>query len=130
MLDSRSIVRTYLLTVTALTSLVSTRIYGTSVAPEGVALPLVTMQRLGGPGSHWVIGGYIEPSISFKCWSNTPAGAEALYEALFDALNVIRSTTVGSNVIKYAVENAAAQDFADLDSERFYVQTSWRFGIN
>jgi len=131
MIDTRDVIRDYALSLSSVTDVIGQKFFMTTVIAEGDSPPCVSCQRLGGPGLHTDIGGLVEPIMSFKAWGLTPIGAESVYTVMGDAFEDLKDapTTVGSRVIKSAVEVLAPQDFPDLDSEYHFVNFGWRFKI-
>jgi len=118
MIDSNKAIRVYLLTQTALTALVSTRIYNPAL-PAGYTLPAIAYQIRGGNSDPY-IPGIIEPSVQFKCYDDDPVGARAVYRALYDALQGIQDITVGSYKILSSREEGQGQDLIDPDVPHLY----------
>ena len=73
----------YLVTVPALTALVSSRVYPL-VLPQNAALPAIAYQRISGPREHSHSGpsGLAHPRIQLACWAATYAEAKAVAAAL------------------------------------------------
>ena len=122
--DTNTILRTYLLTQTGLTGLVSTRIYCPR-APENATLPNVTFFTRGGTSTPY-IPDLPSPSVQIDCWADDSIEARRIYRALYDALQGIQNVTVGSNKILSAIEEVQGQDLVDTDIPgRFRVLSFW-----
>ena len=65
--DINAIIRAYLITQTALTALVGTRIYCPRL-PEKATLPAISFFTRGGTSTPY-IPGIPEPSVQFDCWA-------------------------------------------------------------
>jgi len=83
--------RTYLLTKTGLTDLVSTRIHRGN-AVQGSALPYVTYSLQGKETEHTAEGAASVAVYFFEvnCWGKTPTAAEAVYEQVRLAIDGYR----------------------------------------
>ena len=126
--DTNTILRTYLLTCTTLTALVSTRIYCPR-APENATLPNVTFFTRGGRATPY-IPDLPSPSVQVDCWADDPIEARTIYRALYDNLQGIQNTTVVVGATTYhiasAIEEVHGQDLVDTDIPgRFRVLSFW-----
>jgi len=119
--DSSSVVMSYLRTVTALTALVGTRIYGLRL-PESPTLPAVVFQARGGQANP-EIPDLAAPSYQFTCWGGTQREARQVYRALYDGLQGLSNQAVGDNMIVSAVEEVQGQEMIDPDTEWHFVLT-------
>jgi hypothetical protein len=132
MIDANIAIRNYLLTQTALTALVGTRIYAPlkkdtkAVVPDlpvGTTLPAVTFIIRGGTSTPYTPG-ITEPSFQFKCFDNDPIDARTVYRALYDSLQGIQNVTVGTYHILSAIEEVQGQDLQDpVIPNLYYVLT-------
>lgn len=95
MKDAIEYFRAVLVSKTAITSLVSTRVYG-ELLPKGYTLPAI---RIEGDGGGWTSteAPIQERSIAVECWAATPTAAKTLWKAVYDALSAFpeHSATVG-----------------------------------
>ena len=129
--DTNTILRTYLLTQTALTDLVvddDERIYCPR-APENAKLPNVTFLTRGGRSTPY-IPDLPSPSVQIDCWADDPVDARVIYRRLYDALQGIQNVEVNGNVILSAIEEVQGQDLVDTDIPgRFRVLSFWEIMI-
>ena len=126
--DTNTILRTYLLTQTDLTDLVSTRIYCPR-APENAELPNITFFTRGGRSTPY-IPDLLSPSVQIDCWADDSIEAREVYRALYDALQGIQNVAVGSNTILSVIEEVQGQDLIDTDIPgRFRVLSFWEIII-
>ncbi len=120
--DANSIVREFLVNQTALTDVVSTRIWSPRL-PENAELPAIGFFTRGG-SSHPYIPGLVMPSIQFDCWGDTPIAAREAYGALYDVLQGIQMQAVtvdGSGyTILSAIEEIRGQDLQDVDIQKYF----------
>ena len=126
--DTNTIIRTFLLAQTTLTTVVSTRIYWPTL-PENEALPAISFNTRGGDSSPY-IPKIVSPSVQFNCWAEDtatmtgPVAARQVYRALFDVLQGIQmqTVTVGSTnyIIHSAIEEVQGQDLQDIDIPTYY----------
>lgn len=116
MTDVKEILRTFLLSKTAVTDLVGQRIYGLNIPEKENTWPAITISRNGGTtphGEHSIN----DPNVQIKIWAETSISAEAVYAAVHDALNGLQMETVGSATIKSAYESVMAHDSIDPETE-------------
>jgi hypothetical protein len=118
MIDANKAIRDFLVTQTGLTALVSTRIYNPSLK-AGYTLPAIAYSIRGGVSDPY-IPGIISPSVQFRCYDDNPIDARAVYRALYDALQGIQNTTIGSYKILSAREESQGQDMRDPDNSNLY----------
>ena len=122
LLDSNKIIRTYLTTsstrVDPLITLVGDRIYCPRL-PENAALPAVGFFTRGGSANPY-IPDMPNPSVQFDCWADNPIGAREVYRALYDALQGLEYTAVGSNFILSAIEEVQGQDLVDSEIPNWF----------
>ncbi len=113
--NTNSIIRAYLVTVTALTDVVSTRIYYPRL-PENATLPAIGFLTRGGTSTPY-IPGIPEPSVQFDCWADNPITARQVYGLLYDALQGIQNQDVVFDGTTYkihsAIEEVQGQDLVD-----------------
>ena len=95
MIDTNSVVRTYLATCGALTGLVGARIYCPRL-PENATLPAISFFTRGGTSTPY-IPGMPSPSIQFDCWADNSMEARKVYQALYDSLQGIQNISVASS---------------------------------
>ena len=126
--DTNKIIRTYLLTDTALVALVGQRIYCPRL-PENATLPAVGDFTRGGTSTPYSPG-IPEPSVQFDCWASNPIDAREVYGTLYDALQGIQNITVGSYKILSAIEEVQGQDLVDVEIPNYFrVLTFFRIVI-
>lgn len=89
----QSAMRAKLLADATIAGLVSTRIYG-SYAPEGAALPYVTLQQIGGDSEHSLTGETRLASAIYQtnAWAATVDSALAIADAIRREIAGIRGT--------------------------------------
>ncbi len=120
--DTNTIIRTYLLTQTTLTALVSQRIYCPRL-PENADLPAVGFFTRGGI-SNPHIEKIVSPSVQFDCWADNPIDARKVYDALFTALQGIQMTDVVVGGTTYAIlsaiEEVQGQDLVDEEIPDYF----------
>jgi hypothetical protein len=99
MADIGKAIRTRLLSVSAVTDLVSTRIYPLTL-PQGVTMPAVRYQRVSGNSDPHVTGttGAATARLQFDIFANTYAGAEALRDAIREAIDQYTGTSSGVTI--------------------------------
>jgi hypothetical protein len=118
MINDSQKVRSYLLTKTALTALVSSRIYAERNNPPPGYTPgiggAITFKRRGGAPDY--SGALVVPSYQFKCYAATEADANQVYRALYDALQEGKSAD-----IKFAVLETVGETLREPDSQWIYV---------
>lgn len=89
--------RTYLLTVSAITSLSSTRIFNEELpAAEAMSMPrtAVVLSAVAGPGSEWLRT--MVSRIDIRCYGATPLTARTLALAVYDALAWVTPRDMGT----------------------------------
>ena len=132
--DTNTIIRSYLLTYTTLTALLSsvTSIYCPRL-PENAELPAISFFTRGGVNNPH-IPGMLEPSVQFDCWADDPIEARKVYRALYDSLQGIQRkvVTVGppTEIIWSAIEEVHGQDLVDVEIPNYFHTLSFfRFMI-
>ena len=118
MMDTNSIIRTYLTGWPALTALVGARIYAANPLPENATLPCISFFTRGGRSVPQVPE-IVLPSVQFSCWADDPIEARSIYRALYDCLQGhVNSDVVIDAVtyhVLYATEDVQGQDIQDVD---------------
>ena len=96
MADVGKAIRTRLLSVSAVTNLVSTRIYPLTL-PQGVTMPAVRYQRISGNSDPHIRGttGTATARLQFDILATTYAAAESLREAIREAIDQYTGTSSG-----------------------------------
>lgn len=96
MADVGKAMRTRLLNVSAVTTLIGTRIYPLTL-PQGVTLPAVRYQRISGNSDEYVGGttGAASARLQFDIFADTYASGEAVREAIRQAIDQYRGTSSG-----------------------------------
>jgi len=89
MTDVEAVIRAYLVTVTALTTLVGQRVYASVDLPAGYTPAGDGSAILFGVrgGDQAYSSRQLHPSVQFRCYAETEAKARSVAEALYDALN-------------------------------------------
>lgn len=123
MIDANKAIRDFLITQTSLTALVSTRIYNPSLK-KGYTLPAIAYSIRGGNSDPY-IPGILAPSFEFRCYDDDPIDAREVYRALYDALQGIQDTTIGSYRILSAIEEGHGQDLRDPEVPNLYYVLSF-----
>jgi predicted aminopeptidase len=83
MADVAASIRAYLLTKTAVTDLVSTRIY-TDIVPQGATLPAIAYSKISTTPDHTLgnLAGVSHCRMQFDCYATTRAAANDIAEAI------------------------------------------------
>lgn len=130
LVDVNILIRTYLLTSTAITDPLIALIGGAGNErlycprlPENATLPAIGYFTRGGGSSYQQPAG-VYPSIQFDCWADNPIDARKVYRALYDALQGLgnASVVVGGNTyyIIQAREEVQGQDLQDADIPGYF----------
>jgi len=130
LVDVNILIRTYLLTSTAITDPLIALIGGAGNErmyqgrlPENVTLPAVSFLTRGGGSSHKRPAG-VWPSIQFDCWAESPIVARQVYRALYDALQGLGNAPVVVDGNTYHIiqarEEVQGQDLQDIDIPGYY----------
>ena len=118
MVDTNLVIGDYLVSMPALTALVSTRIYAANPLPQNATLPCISFFTRGG-SSIPSVPKIIVPSVQFSCWADDPIEARSIYRALYDELNGLydANVTIDGTVywIMRAIEEVQWQDLQDTD---------------
>jgi hypothetical protein len=123
--DAHANIRAYLLTVSAITALTSTRIYVSAafVAPKGYHPTqggAIVFKMRGGESA--VRNSHVHPSMQFKCYGLTELAASALGRALYDAFN-----DVGNQYFKSAEVEVLGQLLEEPDTGWVFDLSFYRF---
>lgn len=125
MVDAPTVILNYLLAVSALTALTSTRIYAETRFPPPNYTPndgsAICFARRGGNQDYEGVTLY--PSYQFKIYGSTAAVANQAYRELHDALNHILT-----GALKGEMETLG-QTLQEPDTGWFYVLAYYRFQI-
>ena len=120
--DTNSVIRAYLAAQTALTAVVSDRIYCPRL-PEKATLPALGFLTRGG-NSNPYIPGIVTPSVQFDCWGVSPIEARQVYGVLYDALQGIQfqNLVIGATTyqIQSAIEEVQGQDLQDVEIPNYF----------
>ena len=116
--DANKIIRDYLVSATLLYAVTGERIY-VGRLPENAVLPAVGFFIAGGTATPY-IPGWISPRVQFDCWADSPIAARTLYRLLYDALQGIQNTKVGSYSIESALVEGPGQDMQDVDIPTYF----------
>jgi hypothetical protein len=90
-------VYTYLLGITAITDIVSTRIYP-AVLPQGVDLPALTYMQISNPVHHDVDIAY--PRMQISSWAENYADVKSLFYAVKEAMQRYKGVMGGASGVK------------------------------
>ncbi len=126
LVDTNRLVRTYLLTPSALTNpliaLIGTRLYCPRL-PENATLPAIGFFTRGGT-AHPERPEAFSPSLQFDCWAADSISAREVYRALYDALHSLGNAPVVIDGTTYyiikAVEEVQGQDLVDPDIPDYF----------
>ena len=130
LVDTNIVIRTYLLTSSAITDplinliggIANPRLYQGRL-PENVTLPAISYFTRGGYANRFRRSA-VSPSVQFDCWDDDPIDARILYRALYDALHSIGNAdiTIGGTTyyIIEAREEVQGQDLVDVDIPGFF----------
>lgn len=105
-------IRTYLLTKSALTALISQRIYSLP-APQGVTYPFVSIHRIGGDREQHLLhdAAFGKVRLQIDARAETSAAAEAVAEQIRIALDAYAGTAGSSTV--HSVQLIDERDFVE-----------------
>jgi hypothetical protein len=87
----------YLLGITAITDIVSTRIYP-AVLPQGVDLPALTYMQISNPVHHDVDIAY--PRMQISSWAENYADVKSLFYAVKEAMQRYKGVMGGASGVK------------------------------
>lgn len=112
MADVGKAIRTRLLSVAAVTNLVSTRIYPLTL-PQGVTMPAVRYTRVSGNSDPYIGGttGAATARLQFDIFATSYAGAEAVRDAIKEAIDQYTGTSSG--VVIHSCNSAMHMDLFD-----------------
>ena len=98
---------------TGVAALVDERVFK-KVAPQGKPLPYITVQRISNSHVHHLTAasGLADARVQVSCWDTSDSGAEALAEAVREALDGFTQDTLGSG------DNTADVRRISLDNDR------------
>lgn len=126
MIDTSTAIRDFLLANVTLGSLTGTRIFAERDTPpegyqpaDGAALCL---KRRGGGHDYEAV--VLSPSYQFKCYGSDEAAANALYMALFEALN-----QQGNYLIKSAEQESQGQTLYEANTGWPFVLVYYRLQV-
>lgn len=132
LVDTNRLIRTYLLTPSAITNplitLIGARLYCPRL-PENATLPAISFFTRGGVANAERPEAF-SPSIQFDCWAEDSAtatgteNAREIYRALYDALHSMGNAgiTIGGTTyyITKAREEVQGQDLVDTDIPGYF----------
>lgn len=127
MLDAPAVIRTYLAGQSGLTALCADRIWAEAVVPPPGYLPTdggALTFRIRGGGADYSRA-VINPSVQFKCYGDGLEGAQAVYRALYEALD----GGVGISIKATAID-ILGQSQTDEDTGWPFVLTFGSFWLN
>ena len=130
--DTNTVIRTYLVACTSLTDLIGTKVYVPRLH-ENAILPAISFKTVGGDTNPH-IPPWLRPSVQFFCWADSFMGARAVYRALYDNLQGIERQVVAVGGTDYIIwsaeEESQGQDLVDEEiPEYFKVLTFFTFDI-
>lgn len=123
--DPLTLVRTYLLTVSAVTTLTSTRIYGETIpAADATSMPraCVVLSSAGGPATDWLRT--LESRLDVRCYGATPLAARTLAWTVYDALAWLTKRTISTGKLYKAEPELAPLSLVDPDTDWPYAVMS------
>ncbi len=106
---------TYLQADVTLDALIDGRVHRHRIPPDPT-FPLIVYRRISTPELH--VSAYVEPRFQFDCWAETDTGADAVANALRDALEGFHGA-MGSTHVHAMVLNRI--DDYDEDAARWRV---------
>ncbi len=111
---------TYILTLTAITDIIGTRIYYQKL-PDDATLPAVTYNRISSPRSRTHSGdsNLSKPRIQYSCWGITPISVMNLADAFEDEFKSFSGTAGSSTVYATIVENRLS--VPDPESKYYHI---------
>lgn len=121
MADIASAVRTYLLTKSAITDLVSTRIYPDDL-PQGATLPAIVYNKISTNHEHvvaggWGLAGMANCRLEMECFSSTRSQANSLADLIKNnTIGQLRGVYGGVNVFD-ATMGAGQRTFVDQPTD-------------
>lgn len=125
--------RTYLLTKTAVTNVVSTRIYP-DVLPQNATFPAVVYSEFGSDHNDQLSGaaGLYHPRVFIDCYAATRSAANTLAEAIRGVLHGYWGAA-GSETIRAAQLEGRVKDIVrpqdGSDLRQYRTRLSWRFAV-
>lgn len=117
MADVQAAIRTYLLTKTAITDLISQRLY-TDALPQGATLPAATMYKVSETHDHALDGlvGMVATRLQFDCFASTRATANAIADAImYCGIDTLKGVTNSVNIRSVMVEDGQ-RNYTDGDT--------------
>lgn len=126
MADIGKTIRTRLLAVSAVTDIVSTRIYPI-VLPQGCTLPAIRYRRISGGSDEHIRGttGAANSWVQIDCYATSYAAVEALAEQVRLAIHTYRGTVGGVDIHSVELQNRMdmRENPAHGDDVGWYVHT-------
>ena len=95
MTDVHEVIRSLLIADTAVTALVSTRIYPVHM-PLDATIPNITIHEISGPEDY--VTGHGFPRYQISCWSESFSGAKAIKDAVKACLNRYKGIVSGLDI--------------------------------
>ena len=126
--DTNALLRRYLVSQSAITNEVSTRVYSGRLPKDfndDTVAKTIMFLRSGGMSA--IDGPEVSPSYQFRCIGANEGAAQSVYRIFFDVMKAINHATVTSyGTIIHAIETSPARDMIDPDVETFhYVMSFW-----
>lgn len=119
--------RAYLVSLTGITNVFSTRVYDT-ILPEDPTLPALIYATDGGGDDPDGLP-LASPEYRVTAWASTLAGSKTGYEAASDAILAIANYRSGTIILQQAVGAKESQAQSDRHEETGYYYTSGRWVI-
>ncbi len=113
-------IRTYMLTRTAITDLISTRIYAQKL-PEAATFPSLVYNRISSTRnySHSGDSNMTSPRIQYSCFAETYEEAKDLAEQIVSEMSGFKGTAGSSTIYSTFVENEL--DLIDPESKLYFI---------
>ncbi len=131
MIDAAVVIQTYLLANAPLVTLVGTRIYPERNVPPPGYKPsdggCVVFRARGGQAL--AQGSVLAPSVQFKCYGMDEPTANAVYRALYDAIERNDGLSGGGNGVKSCTIEALGQTLSEPDTGWLFVLTFASFWL-
>ena len=105
--DTNTILRTYMAADATLIAAVGAKIYCPRL-PHNASIPAIAFKRRGGECNPH-IPPIVDPSYQFICYGKDAEAAEAVYIALYDALQGIQNQSVVVGLNTYRIMRAMAE---------------------
>lgn len=124
--DPLIMLRTYLLTVSAIATAVANRIYNEELPAAEASLmprPAIVLSAAGGPGSDWLRT--LETRVDVRCYGAKPIDARALAFLLYDTLAWASPRDMGSGRAYKVEPETMPLSLRDPDTDWPFATTSY-----